>query len=1274
MTRHRAWRLTMALSLLSWLALPLTAQAAQAPGGGSLYSSTPILADNFSSGSLSPFVANDGLSPGGTWQIANNSLVATDYGSGSPLPNQIAAVPNMPENVVLDTTFTINQVNAQQYYRIGLFGRGSAPGTGISQWDLVLDHGTLSMINQNVNYPGSVPYSVSAGQSYHMMMVIAGNWVGGKIWPVGSSEPSQWMVSSQFIPTGNLTSVGLAAGNADVTFHSFDVYPAPPGLTVTPTQPGAVFSGHGPATYTADLQASSSNQGGQYYVNYLVTGLNGSTISQGQVPIQLPDGGSAQASIVLPLQQYGYYHTTFSLTNQQSTLRYTPQFPTSPQPPTKSGHMPTPPSGPASQNQAGSGKNGLTPPPGHTLNLLPSAPGQLAVPAADLAASTTTAPVENTTASMAMVSANAALGTLDSSSPFGVNGPGNRFGPITSSLESQFTTADTLFKKQGIEWARTEFMWNNIEPKPGVYTWNTSDGLVTAAHTTHMNLLGLLDYWGNYANPFSVNGGPQVSFSTFLQEYDQYIQSVVQRYMPGGTLAKQMGWQHYGITAWEIWNEPSTPQFWPSQNPTQYAELVKSASAAIKAVDPSATILAYTWHPNTLVSVAGTNSFTGLSIHYYSYPAPPGEAYYYGGVQSLRQFLTQNNIGSDPIWMTESGWSTNSATQVQQAQYLVRAEIQSLAGSLNKFFMFSWYYPGTIPGGGYGELTGTMNALQPKVSYAALAGLAKELTGYTSAGSVNPINMGSAIRAFAFQNGQSSLVAVWSPNDSGSLTLTHPDNVQAYDWMGNPIALTGGNLTVPLGGSPVYLVANMPPAQLAQAVQQGTVTGIAPVSISIQNLNHLPNTLPNLHLSITNQINKPQSGTVTVNLPAGWQASPNSTTAATYTPSLTFGPLAPSATVSPLLTLSRFEANTTNQYSVQATATLNESGTGTHTSAGPPSSGQTAPTTVSASVPISVFQSVYGTPPLTGTFQNWGNASPVYLNRPSQNMGITNWNPAAESTIGYTMWNKQYFYFAAKVKDPVFYQPYTGWMIWAGDSIQMYWDPQNLKTTGFVYANGDTDMGLALTPAGPQAFRWSGPGYGLHPDVKLTIVHGKNAGDLWYEAAIPMSDLPYFSATNGHQYGFDFLVNYNNGGGRIGWMWLAPGIGNAWDPADFPTFTLVNSAGLAAVRLDTGTPQGQVSFTPNQQGAVLTVTNTGLGAIKITLSSGTILSLVAQSGAATSVTPKGANPTVPILANGTTSINLANYVTPSANMTLTASAVPTSGTSAVIAVDNGVQP
>ena len=171
-----------------------------------------------------------------------------------------------------------------------------------------------------------------------------------------------------------------------------------------------------------------------------------------------------------------------------------------------------------------------------------------------------------------------------------------------------------------------------------------------------------------------------------------------------------------------------------------------------------------------------------------------------------------------------------------------------------------------------------------------------------------------------------------------------------------------------------------------------------------------------------------------------------------------------------------------------------------------------------------------------------------------------------------------------------------------------------------------------------------------------------------------MSDLPYFSATNGHQYGFDFLVNYNNGGGRIGWMWLAPGIGNAWDPADFPTFTLVNSAGLAAVRLDTGTPQGQVSFTPNQQGAVLTVTNTGLGAIKITLSSGTILSLVAQSGAATSVTPKGANPTVPILANGTTSINLANYVTPSANMTLTASAVPTSGTSAVIAVDNGVQP
>ncbi len=1252
---HRLWRAALTaglgLALVAWTAGPLMAQSTPTGSGAgstSLYPSTPIFSDTFSSGTLAPFVSNNGLSPGGTWSITSNGLSATDYGSTAPLQNQIATVPNMPTNVVLDTTFTINQVNTSQYYRIGLLAHGSAPHTGASQWAMVLDRGNLEIIDQGVNYPASLPFAIQSGQSYQMMMVVDGTWIGGKVWQVGTTEPTQWSITGVVEPN-SFTSVGVAGANADVTFQNFAVYPAPPILTVTPNSTSAVFSGRGPASYTATLKASDSSESGQYYVNYLLTGLNGSTVTQGQVPIDLPAGGSAQATLTMPHLPYGYYNVSYSLTNERTSLQYEPEFPGHSSEPSRSK---TPPIG-------------LTPPPGHTLTFLPSTPGQRAIPPQDLAQSTSPAPVENSTTSLATVPVAANLNTLDPSSPFGINGQGNRLGVITPAKEGALVTDDTLFKSQGIEWIRTEFMWNYVEPNPGIYTWNNDDGLVEAAHTAHENLLGLLDYWGNYANPFLANS--KVSFATAVQEYDQYVQSVVRRYMPGGTLAQQMDWKHYGITAWEVWNEPSTRAFWLSQNPTEYAQLVKSAAAAIKAVEPNATILAYHWHQNTLVNVAGTGSFTGMSIHDYPGPVRPSATEFYDGVEQLRQFFTENGIGNDPIWMTESGWSSNSVTQTQQAQYLAQAEIESLAGSLNKFFMFSWNYPGS----GYGELNG---ALLPKPAYPALAAASDELTGYTPAASVNPINMGSAIRAFAFQNGSSSLVAVWSTTGNGTLTV-HRGDVQAFDWMGNSIFPQGPSLTVPLNESPVYLVAHTSPANLAAMVQNGTVSGIAPVAITIQNLPNSPSTLPNLTLTVTDQINTPQSGTLTVNLPSGWEASSSTTTAATYTPSVSFGPLAASATTTESFNLDQFQANPTNQYVISATASLasNSESHGPGQRPAPPSGSASVTPTVTTSLPVSTYETVYGTPPLTGTFQNWGNAVPLQVNQSNQNVGIPNWSPSVESATAYTMWNAKYFYFAAKVTDSVFYEPYTGFDQWEGDSIQIFWDPQNTKTTSYDAAAGDANFGIAKTPAGSQAYEFDGSAPGLHSDVKMTIVPGPSGGDMWYEAAIPMVDLPGLTATNGHPYGFDFLVNDNNGTGRLGWIWLTPGVGNGFTPSDFPTFTLVNSATLGATRIDAAETQGTLTFTPNAKGALLSVNDNGVGPMTVTLSDGTTLTLTPTSSASANVTPTGSNPTVPILANGTTTINLASYVTPSTAISLNVSASPTGSASAIVAVDNGVQ-
>lgn len=1231
---HRIIRLipaviaAIAINLIG--ATPLiVAHAAGTAGGPSahqrlapLYPSTPLLTDNFSSGTMSPFVPNNGLTPGGTWSVGQTGLTATNYASTAPLQNQIATVPNVGQNLVLDTSFTINQVNPDSYYRIGLVGHASEPNTGASQWDLIFEDGGLRLNDQYVNFPAIIPFAVHAGQSYNMQMVISGDWVGGKVWAVGASKPTQWTITGQF-QTSNLTAVGLAAAQSDVTFHTFSVYSGPPSLSTAPEQANAIFSGIAPVRYNVAVSPNASAERGMYYVNYVVTNLSGTTVLQGQVPVRVGSSPPRSIPVILPGLKYGYYNTTFSLTNQPAVIRYRRIF-------VGHGYGPRHPHfNPQSS----------TPPPGYDIGMNPYFSGE----------ASSSAPIDNTTTSMAKVPwANPF--SLDSAAPFGVNGPGNHNTPIGPAREAQLTQVDKLFKEQGIQWIRTQFMWNYVEPSPGNYTWDTSDGLVEASHAAHENLLGLVDYWGNYADPFmkNYNGTPAVSFQTAVADYDQYIQALVKRYMPGGTLARQLGWKNYGISAWEIWNEPSTPNFWLSQNPAQYAELVKSAAAAIKAIDPSATILMYNWHNNTELQVAGTHSFNGVSIHDYPGPVPPSTSEFYDGVENLRQFLGQHGIAQDQIWMTESGWSSHQVTDVQQAEYLVRAEVQSLAGSLNKFFMFKYQYPQA----GYGELDAQ---LLPKPAYPALAATAYMLNNYSPAQGVNPIEMGSALRAFAFQNGNRALVVLWANTGSGTLTIPR-GNVRAFDWMGNQIIAHSGSLTVPLNGKPVYLVGHTSPTALAKIVQAGIVRGIAPVVAQVHTLSGMPTNLPQIKVTITDQINTPQSGTLSLGLPTGWQGlGAKSSAAPSQTPTVSFSSLDPGASVTETFGLSRFESNPQNSYTVKATATL--------------AGGQT----VSASEPVTAYETVYGHPNLTGTFQDWTQIPPLHVDLPSQNVGLPDWSPALESATAYTMWNHHTFYFAAKVKDSVFNEPYTGFYQWEGDSVQLFWDPNNTKTTNYSAAAGDEDIGIAKTPQGNQAYEFNGPTSGLLSNVKLTIVPGKQAGDMWYEAAIPLSDFSTFTTQSGHEFGFNFLVNDNNGNGRLGWIWLAPGIGNAWDPADFPTFTLVRAEGLAAFRLNAESPQNQVQFTSSSQGALLTVNNSGLKTITVKLSSGTILTLKAESNAKSSVTPTGPNPTVDILPNGTTTINLAQYVSGGTGVTLSASTTAQNGASAVLAITNEVQ-
>jgi hypothetical protein len=95
--------------------------------------------------------------------------------------------------------------------------------------------------------------------------------------------------------------------------------------------------------------------------------------------------------------------------------------------------------------------------------------------------------------------------------------------------------------------------------------------------------------------------------------------------------------------------------------------------------------------------------------------------------------------------------------------------------------------------------------------------------------------------------------------------------VRLYDFYGNPVASQGGMITVPLNGLGYFLrtdgsVGSF--AKLLDAVRAGRTSGIEPVEIVAHDLTAPVATHPMLKVTLTNVLNRPVKGTLTVKLGA----------------------------------------------------------------------------------------------------------------------------------------------------------------------------------------------------------------------------------------------------------------------------------------------------------------------------------------------------------------------------------------------------------------------
>ncbi|MCW5879526.1 MAG: cellulase family glycosylhydrolase [Anaerolineae bacterium] len=257
-------------------------------------------------------------------------------------------------------------------------------------------------------------------------------------------------------------------------------------------------------------------------------------------------------------------------------------------------------------------------------------------------------------------------------------------------------------KDMGFGWVKQIFGWRDIEKAKGDFDWSKTDHVVyTANRYGDLDLLIRVDHQPEWARKGCTLMGPPEN----MQDFADFLTAVATRYKGR-------------IRAYEIWNEPNLAREWCDQKPSpqQYAQMLKTAYAAIKKADPDAMVISAGMSPtgtndNTampddmfydeLYKVMGGKSdgyFDVLGVHAAGFRAAPevspeeaaADKAKYGGerfftfrrVEDIRKIMEKYGDAAKQMAVLEFGWTSDeihpdykwhAVTEQQKADYLVRA-------------------------------------------------------------------------------------------------------------------------------------------------------------------------------------------------------------------------------------------------------------------------------------------------------------------------------------------------------------------------------------------------------------------------------------------------------------------------------------------------------------------------------------------------------------------------------------------------------------------------
>jgi polysaccharide biosynthesis protein PslG len=270
----------------------------------------------------------------------------------------------------------------------------------------------------------------------------------------------------------------------------------------------------------------------------------------------------------------------------------------------------------------------------------------------------------------------------------------------------------------GVSVVRSDAPWGLIQPRrpspagPG-WRWARTDYWVTAFARHDLTWEPILDYSAGWAKLCAGFCAPTVNST-----YAAFARAVAARYGQRGSFwSEHPGLPRRPARVFEIWNEENVPAY--SVAPERYASLYASARQAIRAVDPSASVIVggladdsgpfspRSDYPSRYVRAMFAaqpglvGHVDGFGLHPYGASGVDVEEW----TAHFRQTLDRLGEGSAPIDITEFGWHIGGphgeSWRAEQMRLVARGLSRSNCG-IRLLAPYDWINPPGLPGLDFG--------------------------------------------------------------------------------------------------------------------------------------------------------------------------------------------------------------------------------------------------------------------------------------------------------------------------------------------------------------------------------------------------------------------------------------------------------------------------------------------------------------------------------------------------------------------------------------------